>query len=333
MAPMSWSLRALRAALRAIAGSVMLLAALHCGPARSQDGYPGRPVRLVVPWPPAGPVDLTARIISQKLGSSLGRQLIVENRAGADGSIGTAYVARSPADGYTLLLGSTSTHSINPVILPGLAYDPVQDFSPIILVDTRPYILVIGVATPARSVQELIAMARAGRGELSNATAGASNQAAGEQFAEAARIRILHVPYQGGAPAMNALLGGQVTMFFSPPPLAIAPVQSGKLRALAITSATRSAVLPDLPTMAEGGLAGFEFSTWDGLLAPAGTPAAVIARINRETTAILGMKEVQDQFVRTGAATAGGSPADMARHLKLDAEKWEKALRRTPPSP
>lgn len=293
----------------------------------AQSDYPSKPVRLVVPWPPAGPVDLTARIIGQKLTEGLGRQIIIDNRAGADGSIGVAFAAKAPADGYTLLLGSTSTHSINPIIFNNLTYDTVKDFAPVILLDTRPYILLVHPTVSANSVRELVALAKSKRGELAYASAGASNQAAGEEFKTGAGVDILHVPYQGGGPAMNALLGGQVSLFFAPVPLAIPHIQSARVKALAVTSARRITSMPNVPTMSEGGLPGFEFSTWEGLLVPAGTPRAIVMKLNAEMAGILDMPDVREKFSALGASTSGGTPDQLSAHMKLDAEKWARSLK------
>ena len=293
----------------------------------AQSDYPNKPVRLVVPWPPAGPVDLTARIIGQKLTDGFGRQIIIDNRAGADGSIGVAFAAKAPADGYTLLLGSTSTHSINPIIFNNLTYDTVKDFAPVIFVDTRPYILVVHPSVAANSVRELVALAKSKPSALAYSSAGASNQAAGEEFKTGAGVDILHVPYQGGGPAMNALLGGQVALFFAPVPLAVPQIQAARVRALAVTSARRLTSMPNVPTMSEGGLPGFEFSTWEGLLVPAGTSRTIVTKLNSEMAGILDMPDVREKFSAMGASTAGGTPEQLSAHMKLDAEKWARSLK------
>ena len=311
--------------------AVLLCGLLHhcyaASDAIAQNDYPSKPVRLIVPWPPGGPVDVTARLVGQKLGEVLGRHIVVDNRGGADGSIGTAFAAKTPADGYSLLIGSTSTHSINPIIYDKLAYVPAKDFAPVIMLDTRPYILVLHNSIPARSVKELIALAKSRKGELAYASAGASNQAAGEQFKSMAGVDILHVPYSGGGPAMTALLGGQVAMFFAPVPIAVPHLQSGRVRALATTAAKRAPNMPNLPTMAEGGLAGFEFSTWDGLFVPAGTPRPIVAKLNAEVTKVLEMADIRDKFSELGASIAGGTPEQLTAHMKVDAEKWIKLLK------
>ena len=311
--------------------AVLLCGLLHhcyaASDAIAQNDYPSKPVRLIVPWPPGGPVDVTARLVGQKLGEVLGRQIVVDNRGGADGSIGTAFAAKAPADGYSLLIGSTSTHSINPIIYDKLAYVPARDFAPVIMLDTRPYILVLHNSIPARSVKELIALAKSRKGELAYASAGASNQAAGEQFKSMAGVDILHVPYSGGGPAMTALLGGQVAMFFAPVPIAVPHLQSGRVRALATTAAKRAPNMPNLPTMAEGGLAGFEFSTWDGLFVPAGTPRPIVAKLNAEVTKVLEMADIRDKFSELGASVAGGTPEQLTAHMKVDAEKWIRLLK------
>ena len=311
--------------------AVLLCGLLHhcyaASDAIAQSDYPSKPMRLIVPWPPGGPVDVTARLVGQKLGEVLGRQIVVDNRSGADGSIGTAFAAKTPADGYSLLIGSTSTHSINPIIYDKLAYVPARDFAPVIMLDTRPYILVLHNSIPARSVKELIALAKSRKGELAYASAGASNQAAGEQFKSMAGVDILHVPYSGGGPAMTALLGGHVAMFFAPVPIAVPHLQSGRVRALATTAARRAPNMPNLPTMSEGGLAGFEFSTWDGLFVPTGTPPTIVAKLNADVTKVLEMADIRDKFSELGASVAGGTPEQLTAHMKVDAEKWIRLLK------
>ena len=292
--------------------------------------YPNKLIRLIVPYPAGGPVDVIARLLAQKLTENEGQQIIIDNRGGANGIIGVEIAAKAAPDGYTLLMALTSTHSINPRMYSKLPYDPVRDFAPVALLAARPYILVVHPSVAAKSVRELIALAKSKPGELTYASGGgvgSGNHLAGELFKASAGVDVLHVPYKGGAPALTELLGGQVAIFFAPIPIALSHVQAGKLRALAVTGAKRAPVTPDLPTMSEAGLPGFEFSIWDGMLAPARTPKETISKVNAEIVKILQMQDVKEKFSAMGAEPTGSTPEQLATFMKADADKWANILK------
>ena len=294
------------------------------------QNYPNKVIRLIVPYPAGGPVDVIARLIGQRLTKDLGQQVIVDNRGGANGIIGAQIAAKAAPNGYTLLMASTSTHSINPLIYSKLPYKALSDFSPVAMLAVRPYILVVHPSVPAKTVKELITLAKSKPGELTYASGGgvgSGNHLAGELFKSTAGVDILHVPYKGGAPALNDLLGGQVAIFFAPIPIALSHVQAGKLRALAVTGARRAPVTPHLPTMSEAGLPGFEFSIWDGMLAPAKTPDEIITRLNAAIVRILQMPEMKEKFSTMGADATGSTPEQLAAFMKSDASKWAKILK------
>jgi tripartite-type tricarboxylate transporter receptor subunit TctC len=302
------------------------LSAAFPGPAQAQP----KVTRLVVPYPAGGPVDVIARLVAQKLAEVSGRTVVVDNRGGANGFIGVEMVARAAPDGATLVMGSTSTHSINPLIYLSVPYDAVRDFAPVALLGTRPYILVVHPSIPATSVRELIALARANPGKLTYASGGgvgSANHLASEMFKVAARVDILHVPYKGGGPALTDVLGGQVAIFFAPIPTALPHVQTGKLRALAVTGVARSPVAPQLPTMAMAGLPGFEFSVWDGIFAPAKTQSQVIGALNADIVKVVQMPDLRDKLAAMGVDASGSTPEQLAAYLKADTAKWAKVLK------
>ncbi|WP_232338140.1 tripartite tricarboxylate transporter substrate binding protein [Bordetella flabilis] len=313
------------------AGLLSLAGALTGGPAQAADaaaGFPDRPVRLIVPFPPGGGTDILARPVAQKLGEKWGQPVIVENRAGAGGNIGTEAAARAPADGYTLVLGTVGTHAINQSLYKHLPYDAVRDFAAITLVANTPNVLVLNPAVPARSVQELIALAKARPGALNYASPGNGTppHLAAEIFKSMAGVSITHVPYKGSGPAMTDLLGGQVQMMIANAPVVLPYIKSGKLIGLASTSAARPAMLRDLPTLSEAGLKGYEADTWYGLFAPAGTPPAVVQKLNADVVAVLGSPEIQAFFAEQGAEVIGDSAADASAKVRAEVEKWHGVI-------
>jgi tripartite-type tricarboxylate transporter receptor subunit TctC len=325
------SRRVLAAALTLGAGVLSLAAALGTGAARAADaaaGFPDRPVRLIVPFPPGGGTDILARPVAQKLGEKWGQPVIVENRAGAGGNIGTEAAARAPADGYTLVLGTVGTHAINQSLYRHLPYDAVRDFAAITLVANTPNVLVLNPAVPARSVQELIALAKARPGALNYASPGNGTppHLAAEIFKSMAGVSITHVPYKGSGPAMTDLLGGQVQMMIANAPVVLPYIKSGKLIGLASTSAARPAMLRDLPTLSEAGLKGYEADTWYGLFAPAGTPPAVVQKLNADVVAVLKSPEIQAFFAQQGAEVIGDSAADASAKVRAEVEKWHGVI-------
>jgi tripartite-type tricarboxylate transporter receptor subunit TctC len=291
--------------------------------------YPTKPIRIVVPFPPGGATDILARDVAQKLSESFGQQVIVDNRPGAGGNIGSELVARSAPDGYTLEMGTVGTHAINASLYSKMPYDHVKDFVPVILVAGVPNVLVVNPAVPANSVAELIAYAKANPGKLNFASSGAgtSIHLSGELFKVMAGVQMTHIPYKGSAPALQDLLGGQVQLMFDNLPPSLPQIKAGKLRALAVTSLTRAPALPDVPTVAEAGLPGFEASSWFGILAPAGTPPAIVAKLNAEIAKWLATPEAKEKLSKQGANAAGGSPEDFARHIAAETTKWAKVVK------
>lgn len=318
-------MKKLSTSIRGIA-TVCALAAMF--PAFSQN-YPDKPVRAVVPFPPGGAADIVARHVAQKLSESFGVQFIVDNRAGAGGAIGAEMVARAASDGYTLLLASSSAMSINPHIMIKATYDPLKSFVPIGLIGYSPNVLVVHPSVPARTVKELIAVARSKPGALaygSNGT-GTLSHLTGELFMQRAGIKMLHVPYKGAAPAVIDTIAGQVSVLFAAYPSIAAQARSGKLRAMAVTSAKRVSVAPELPTVAEAALPGFESTQWWGAYGPAGLPAAIVTKLNAELNKILRTDDMKKRFAPDAVEPAGGTPEDHARYLKEDYEKWGKVVR------
>jgi len=293
------------------------------------QGYPAKPIRIVVPFPPGGATDILARAVAQKLTDAWGQAVVVDNRPGAGGNIGSEIVAKAAPDGYTLEMGTVGTHAINASLYAKMPYDHVKDFAPVILVAGVPNVLVVNPSLPVSSVQELIAYAKANPGKLNFASSGngTSIHLAGELFKVMAGVQMTHIPYKGSAPALQDLIGGQVQLMFDNLPPSLPHIKAGKLRALAVTSATRSSALPDTPTIAESGLPGFEASSWFGVLAPAGTPPAIIARLNAEIGAWLASAEAKEKMLALGANIGGGSPEDFARHIAAETAKWQKVVK------
>lgn len=302
--------------------------ALAAGPAFGQN-YPVRAVRVVVPFAAGGGTDIVARTVAAALGERLGQNFLVDNRPGAAGAIGAELAARSAPDGYTLLMGSSGPMVLNPLLNPKFSYDPLRDFTPVALVTTMPFLTVVHPSLPARSVKELIALARARPGQLNYASpgSGSSTHLAMELFKAMARIEIVHVPYKGVAPAATDLISGQVQVLTGDLSTLLPHVNAGKVRALAITGARRSALLHDMPTFAEAGVPGYEASGWFGLLAPAGTPAAIVQRINGEIVKGLAVPDIRKRLAGLGGEVAGGTPDDFATHLRRETDKWAKVVR------
>jgi tripartite-type tricarboxylate transporter receptor subunit TctC len=293
------------------------------------QSYPAKPIRLVVPFPAGGTTDILARAVAQRLTDDWGQPVVVDNRPGAGGNIGTELVAKAAPDGYTLEMGTVGTHAINASLYAKLPYDPVKDFAPVILVAGVPNVLVVNPAVPATTLQELIAYAKANPGKLNFASPGngTSGHLCGELFKVMAGVQMAHVPYKGSAPALHDLIGGQVQLMFDNLPSALPQIKAGKLRALAVTSTTRAPALPDVPTLAEAGVPGYAAASWFGLFAPAGTPPAVVAKVNTAVAHWLASPEAKEKLLAAGADPAGGSPEDFARHVAAEATKWAKVVR------
>src|SRR5690242_6240739 len=291
--------------------------------------YPTKPIRLVVPFPPGGTTDILARAVAQKLSETWNQQVIVDNRPGAGGNIGADLVAKAPPDGYTLVMGTVGTHAINPNLYSKMPYDHVKDFSPVILVAGVPNVLVVNPSLPVHSVKELIDYAKANPGKLNFASSGngTSIHLSGELFKTMAGVQMTHVPYKGSAPALADLMGGQVQLMFDNLPSSLGLIKGGKLRAIAVTSTTRAAALPDVPTIAESGLPGFEASSWFGVLAPAGTPDDIVAKLNGTIAAWLATPDAKEKLLAQGTIAAGGSPEDFAQHIDRETAKWAKVVK------
>ena len=312
-----------------IAMMILLLPLLGgAGPAFAQ-AFPSKPVKLVIPFPPGGPLDLAGRAIGQKLQDAWGQPVVIENRPGAGGNIGADAVAKAAPDGYTLVMGALSTHAVNPHLFAKMPYDALKDFAPVTLVAVTPNVLVLNPAVPASNVRELIALAKASPGKLSFASGsnGSAGHLAGELFKTLAGIDIVHVPYKGGAPAMQDLLGGQVQFMFDNLANSTAQLKAGKLKAFAVTTARRSAFAPELPTMAEAGVPGFDISTWYGILAPANTPPDIVKKLNAEIVRILASDDMRDKLKAQGAEPSPTSPEEFAAFIRAEWTKYAKIVK------
>lgn len=296
---------------------------------RAQSEYPSRPLSMIVPFVPGGPTDIIARMISPLLGNRLGQSVVVQNRAGAGAIVGTEYVARAAPDGYTLLLGTIGTHGINSGIYKKLPYDPINDFAPISLVANVTNLLVVNPSVPAHNLKELIALARAHPGQLTFASAGvgSSQHLAGELFKSMAHIDILHVPYKGGGQAIVDVLGDKISMMFIGIPTVHSTVTAGKLRAIAVTTPQRSPVMPEVPTMAESGVPGYEVGAWHGLFAPAGTPRPIIDKLNDNLHEVLALPEIKTKLEGLGAVPLQSTPEELEAYAKSEIEKFVNLVR------
>ena len=292
------------------------------------QGYPSKPIHLIVPFPPGGPTDIVGRLVAQKLSEGFGQPVVVDNRPGAGGTVGSTAAAKAAADGYTLLYGSTSTLAIAPSLYHDLAYDPRSAFAPISLVSRGAIIAAVNAQVPARTLQEFIALAKKTPGTLSYASAGSGTppHLAAELFKSIAVVDLLHVPYKGGAPAINDLVGGQVQAIFEGQVVLLPHIKSGRVRALAITGAKRDAALPDVPTFAQAGLPQYDAYFWSGLVAPGGTPADIVGKLAVLVRA-LNTAEVREALLRQGLAPAGTTPAEFAAFIGSEVERWGRVAK------
>jgi tripartite-type tricarboxylate transporter receptor subunit TctC len=314
--------------------SILLAVALVAGfglqaaPAAAQD-YPSRPITLVVPFPPGGSTTIVARIVADKMSEALGQSIVIDNRGGAGGTIGSRAVSKSEPDGYTILLGYSGTLAIGPSLYGNVGYDPRKDFEPIGRIGTAPNTLVVHPSFPVHSVAELIAYAKANPGKVNYGSAGIGtvSHVCGEYFANVAGIKLTHIPYKGTGPAIIDLLGGHIPMAFAPVPATHENTQSGKLRMLAVTSAVRSSLLPDVPTIAEAALPGFEAVLRYGLVAPPGTPRAIIERLNAALNAALASEDVRARLAIDGAEPLPGTPADYGADIDREETQWSKVVK------
>lgn len=292
-----------------------LLSALAC--AAAAQPFPDKPIHFVVPYPPGGPLDTVARLLGQKVSERIGQPVIVENKPGAGGNIGADSVAKAAPDGYTILMGAVATHAINPSLYARIPYDPIKDFTPITLIGVTPNVLVVNASVPVKDVKEFIAYAKAHPGKLNygSGSTGSAGHLAGELFNSMAGVQMAHIPYKGAAPAMQDLLGGQIQLMFDNMASALPQVKTGRIRALAVTTPKRASGAPDLPTVAESGLPGFDISTWFGLFAPANIPKDAAAKLHAEFIRALALPEVKERFAALGVEPVGNRPEEFALSL------------------
>jgi tripartite-type tricarboxylate transporter receptor subunit TctC len=303
--------------------------ALTFAPWALGQAYPNKPIKIVVTFPAGGGADFVARAIAPKLTEALGQPVVIDNRAGAGGGIGNEVVAHSPPDGYTLLLGAAGAMTILPNLYEKVAFDPFKDFEPVSLVGSSPFILTLNPSVAANSVNELTALAKANPGKLNFGSSGngGAPHLAGELYKSVTGPNIAHVPYKGLAPAITDLLGGQIQILFADVGLVAQHVKAGKLKALAVTGKRRSTIIPDLPTMIEAGVPGYQAGTWYGILAPAGTPGAIISRLNTELVKIVATPEIRNQFASQGIEPGGDRPEEFAALIRDDFNKWSKLIK------
>lgn len=313
----------------AVAAVAALLAAPHS--ATAAETYPSRPVRIIVPFAPGGFVDFTARLVAPPLSQAMGQQFVVDNRAGAGGIVGAELAARSTPDGYTLVIGSAGTHSVNQSLYPKLPYNVLRDFQPIARLTDAPSILTVHPSMPVKTVKDLVGLARQRPGQINYASAGAgtSTHLAAVLFESIASVKLTHIAFKGGGPAVVSVLSGETPVTFATAASVTPHISSGRLRAIAVTSGQRSAVLPDLPTIAEGGLQGYEMLNWLGLFAPTGTPKMIIERLNREALKVVAQPEVVKRFNSQGAEPSPLASEEFAAFVKSEIAKWAKIVAAT----
>ena len=307
------------------------LLCLICGfawlaPAQAQ--YPTRAIRFILPFPPGGGTDTMGRAIGTRLGEALGQQIVIDNRGGGGANIGAELAAKSPPDGYTLFM-TTGTHTVNATLYRNLGYSLAKDFAPVTHLGGTAYVVVVHPSIPAKSIKELIALAKARPGQLAHSSSGTGSgpHLAGELFKNMTGTRMLHIPYKGGGPSVIGLVSGEAAVGFTTTPSCITQLQAGRLRALAVSTAQRSPYLPDLPTVAEAGVPGYETSAWYGMLVPTGTPAEIIARLNAETAKVLTLPDVKSRLDSTGMVPQSSSPEELGRHMHNEIAKWAKVVR------
>ena len=314
----------------ALAGACAALAASALAPTgAAAQAFPSKPITIIVPFSAGGTTDILARVVGQALTTELGQSVIVDNRAGAGGNIGGQAAARAPADGYTLFMGTVGTHAINAALYKKMPFDPIKDFAPLTRVANVPNLLVANPAQPYKTVQELIAYAKANPGKVNFGSSGngSSIHLSGELFKSLAKVDMVHVPYKGSAPAVTDLLGNQIGIMFDNMPSAIQHVRSGKLRPLAVTTAKRSPELPDVPTIAEAGVPGYEATSWFGLFAPAGTPTPVVAQLNKAIVKVLNLPDVKKKIAEQGGEVVAETPEQFAAFIQKESVKWGKVVK------
>ncbi|NMM86993.1 hypothetical protein B2J88_21930 [Rhodococcus sp. SRB_17] len=312
---------------RALLAAALLGTVAHTGMAQAQAAYPSKPVQIVVPFAAGSVTDLLARIVAQRLAEALGQPVVIDNKAGADGNIGAAYAAAAAPDGYTLMMGAASTNAINPSLHKNLRFDAMRDFAPITNVAAMPNVLVVGPQVPARSVKDFIDAAKTDQYSFASSGAGGSMHLSGELFKNMAQIPdFLHVPYKGGSAPVTDVMGGRVSAMFCNLPLCLPHIRSGKLTALGVTSTKRSPLLPDVPTIAQAGVPGYDVEGWFGLFAPAGVPKPILTRLNQEVVRILQEPKVRELLLAQGAEPIGDSPEAFGAFVKKEHDRWAKAI-------
>jgi tripartite-type tricarboxylate transporter receptor subunit TctC len=291
--------------------------------------YPGKPIRWIIPYAAGGSSDTRVRQLQPKLTEILGQPIIVDNKPGAGGVIGTDFIAKAPPDGYTLGMANFGPLAVSPSLVKSLPYDPLKDFAPVVLIERGPLVLMVNPSTPAKSLKELIALAKEKPGTLTFASSGngSAHHLSGEMFKSMTGIDIQHVPYKGGAPAASDLMGGHVSMMFELMYSALPAIKGGKLRALAVTSSERLSVLPEVPTLAEAGVPGFEANNWQGVMVPAATPRDIVAKLNAAINKVLAMPEIRDILLSQGNQVGGGTPEEFAALIRSETVKWGKVVR------
>ncbi len=316
--------------MKTLIGMAVIATCFTAPPAAAADapGYPNKTIRIIVPFPPGGISDVMSRVIGQKFTETWNQPAVIENRAGAGGNIGADLVAKSPADGYTLVMGSIGTHAVNVSLFSKLPYDPVRDFAPVALTVEADGLLVLHPSVPVKTVKELVALARARPGQLVYASAGngTASHLAGELFKSLAKIDLVHIPYKGNVPAITDLVGGQTSMLFATMPTVMPLARAGKLHAIAVTGALRNPAAPEVPAMAET-LPGFDVTNWVGIFAPAGTPADIVAKLNAEIMRVMRLPEVQSRLVTEGAKSRANTPAEFSAYQKSEIAKWAKLIK------
>ena len=313
----------------ALAFGIATLSAMTLGSPAQAQSFPDRTITLVVPFAAGGSTDVVARIIAQKMSEDLGQQIVVQNVAGAGGNLGASNVARADPDGYTILMATVATHALNPLILKTKPYDPEKDFAPISLLVIVPNVLVVNPELPAKSVQELLALLKASPDQYSYASSGNGTplHLSGELFKAMAGVEMQHIPYKGSGPALNDVIGNQVPIMFDNLPSSSSHIKAGTLRALAVTTAERAPSFPDVPTIADSGIPGYETYTWNALFAPANTPQPVIARLNESANKALADPAVQKRMEEFSAKIVGSTPEELAAHVKAELAKWTPVVR------
>lgn len=311
------------------AGAGAMLCVSVAGSAWSQAAYPSKPVRLIVPWPPGGGADVLTRLLTPKLSEQLGQQVIIDNRGGAAGNIGADMAAKAPADGYTIVFAYSGTHSINPHIYAKMPFRE-SDFAPIIWLSSVPQVVVVHPSLPVKTVKDLVALDKAKPGQLSYGSSGngAINHLAGELFNHMTGTRLVHVPYKGGGPAAVALLSGEIGLILGEPASLVGFIRAGRVRPIAVTTPQRALSFPDLPTVAESGVAGYQVTSWNGMLAPAGTPANIVGRLNAEYNKIISEPEMRKRMIANGYEPVGGPPEKFGAHIRTEIAKWGPVVKR-----